>query len=271
LAAIGYGEKTLRELGLSLLQARVYLALVKLCAHSSVKATSVCSKVARQDVYRTITELRELGLVEMVIGNPSLFKAIPLQETVAILMKKKNQRTQVLMAEAKELFNYFAKNKETGINQENHQFILVPKKEVLRSRIKKTIEGAKESILISTPWRESTQWLYTLHESWQFALNKGVKIRWITEKQASPCFADEITRSLIIHPNFTLRTDAASLKTRFGIYDDKEAFITVLDAPNAGGSPALWSNNPAILFILKDYFEIKWTQTADYKLDNLIV
>ncbi len=271
MAAIGYGEKTLRELGLSLLQARVYLALVKLCTHSTVKATSVCSKVARQDVYRTITELRELGLVEMVIGNPALFKAIPLQETVTILMEKKNQRTQVLIKEANELLNYFAKNKETEIDQENHQFILVPKKEVLISRIKKTIEGAKESILISTPWRESTQWLFTLHESWQLALNKGVKIRWITEKQATPCLADEITRSLIRHPNLNLRTDAAPLKARFGIYDDKEAFITVLNAPNAWGSPALWSNNQAILFILKDYFEIKWALTADYKSDNLIV
>jgi sugar-specific transcriptional regulator TrmB len=100
---MGYGEKTLRELGLSLLQARVYLALLKLGTHSSIKATSACSKVARQDVYRTIAELRELGLVEMVIANLTLFRAIPLQETVAILMEKKNQRTQVLMEEVTEL------------------------------------------------------------------------------------------------------------------------------------------------------------------------
>jgi sugar-specific transcriptional regulator TrmB len=92
LAVIGYGEKTLRELGLSLLQAKVYLALVKLGTHSTVKAISICSKVARQDVYRTITELREFGLVEMVIGNPALFRAIPLQETVSILMEKKKPK-----------------------------------------------------------------------------------------------------------------------------------------------------------------------------------
>jgi sugar-specific transcriptional regulator TrmB len=266
-----YGEKTLRELGLSLLQARVYLALLKLGTHSTVKAISFCSKVARQDVYRTITELREFGLVEMVIGNPALFRAIPLQETVSILMEKKNQRTQVLMEEVTKLFNYFAKNKETDLDQENHQFILVPKKEGLVSRIKKTIEGAKESILIFSPWRESTQWLFTLHESWQLALDKGVKIRWITEKQAFPSLADEISYNLVKNPNFTLKNDAASLKARFGIYDDKEIFITVLDTPNAWESPALWSNNPAIIYILKDYFETKWALTDIYNLDNLIV
>jgi sugar-specific transcriptional regulator TrmB len=268
---MGYGEKTLRELGLSLLQARVYLALLKLEAYSTAKAISICSKVARQDVYRTITELRELGLVEMVIVNPALFRAIPLQETVAILIEKKNQRTQVLMEEVTELSNYFAKNKETGPDQENHQFILVPKKESHVNRVKKTIEGTKESILIFTPWRESTQWLFNLHESWHLALNKGVKIRWITEKQASPSLADAITYNLVKNPNFTLKTDAAFLKARFGIYDDKEIFITVLDAPNAWESPALWSNNPAIIYILKDYFETKWALIADCNLDNLIV
>ena len=271
MAVTGYGEKTLRELGLSLLQAKTYLALVKLDTYSNVKAISVFSKVARQDVYRTIEELRELGLVEMVIGNPALFRAISLQETVAILMEKKNQRTQVLIGEVAELFNYFAKNKEIGIDQENHQFILVPKKEALVSRIKKTIEGAKESILISSPWRESTQWLFTLHESWQLALKKGVKIRWITEKQTSPFLNDEITCRIIKDPNFTLRTDPVSLKTRFGVYDDQEIFITVLSAPNAWESPALWSNNPAITYLLKDYFETKWTLTEDCKLDSLIV
>jgi len=267
---MGFGEKTLRELGVSLLQARVYLALLKLGAYSNVKGISVFSRVARQDVYRTMTELRELGLVEMVIGSPALFKAIPLQETVAILMEKKNQRSQVLMEEVTELFNHFDNINETRLNQENHQFILVPKKEALVNKIKKTIEGAKESIRISAPWRETTQWLFTLHESWQLALDKGVKIHWITEKQAAPCLTDEVTRSLIKNPNFMLRRDSTSVKARFAIYDDKEVSIIILSPTNPGGSPALWSNNPAMLFILKDYFETKWALTADNNLDKLI-
>ncbi len=266
-----HGEKILRELGLSLLQARVYLALVKLGTHSNVKAITTYSKVARQDVYRTITELRELGLVEMVIGNPALFKAIALQETTAILMERKNQRTQVLMEEVTELFSHFAQNRSTGFQEESHQFIIVPKKEVLVSRIKKTIEAANESILISAPWRETSQWLFKLHESWQHALNKGVKIRWITEKQSNVLLLDEVAESIIRDPNFTLRTDVVALKARFGIYDDKGSYITILNTPNATESPALWSNNPAIVYILKDYFETKWELTTEYIFDKLIL
>lgn len=271
MAVIGHGENTLRELGLTLSQARVYLALLKLGTHSNVKALSVHSKVARQDVYRTINELRELGLVEMVIANPALYWAIPLQETVSILMERKNQRTQVLMEEATELFEHYAKNTPIGFDPENHQFVLVPKKDVLVRRIKKVVESAHESILIMTPWRESTQWLFNLHDSWEMALNKGVKIRWLTEKPETAYSFNETTRSLIKHNNFTLRTNLASLNARFGIYDDKEAFVTVLNTTNATESPALWTNNTAVTFILRDYFETKWELTADYNLDKLII
>lgn len=265
-----FGEKTLRELGISLLQARVYLALLKLGTYSNVRAISVFSKVARQDVYRTITELRELGLVEMVIGSPALFRAIPLKETVAILIEKRNRRAQVLTEEVTELLSHFNDNNETKLNPENHQFILVPKKEALVNKIKKTIEGANESILISASWRETTQWLFTLHESWQLALDKGVKIRWITEKQAAPSLTDEVARTLIKNPNFTLKMHETSVKGRFAIYDDNEVSIIILSATNTGGAPALWSNNPAMVLILKDYFETKWKLTSDCYIDNLI-
>ncbi len=107
------GEKTLRELGLTSSQARVYLTLVKLGNYSTVKTINDFSKVARQDVYRTLTELRDFSLVEMVIGNPAMFRAIPLQETITILVERKNQKTCVLMAEATKLLSLLSKEKET--------------------------------------------------------------------------------------------------------------------------------------------------------------
>ncbi len=270
MASVELGEKTLRELGLTLSQARVYLALVRLSRYSTVKAVSVFSKVARQDVYRTLTELRELSLVEMVIGNPALFMAIPLQETIAIMMERKNQRTHELLAEASELIKVFALNENSRFHQENHQFILIPKKEVLIFRIQKAIESAQESILIISPWRELTQWLFNLNESWEQALKRGVKVKWITEIQKDQQLVAEITRALIRDPNFTLRTEPTSSMSRFGIYDGKEVFVTVSSTPNSTESPALWTKNPAITFILKDYFEIKWQLSAQYNLNKLI-
>ena len=271
MASIENGEKTLRELGLTLPQARVYLALVKLGTHSSVKAISTYSKVARQDVYRTLTELRELSLVEMIIGNPASFKAVPLQQSATFLMERKNQKIRVLMAEATELFALLAKEKEAKTHQENYQFVLIPKREVIISRMKKAIEASKKNILVITPWRELPQWLFILHESWQQALDKGVEVKWITEKKVAPCLLNEITRTLLKNPNFKLRTESKTSKARFAIYDGKEVFITVLSSTNAAAeSPALWTNNPVLIYILKDYFDTKWQLISDDDVNEVI-
>jgi sugar-specific transcriptional regulator TrmB len=270
LALADLGEKTLRELGLSLSQSKIYLALVKLGKPSNAKEVSIFSKVARQDVYRTLTELRELSLVEMVIGNPALFRAIPLQETISILMERKDQRIRELLDEAHELFKLFDANEASMLQQENHQFVLIPKKEILIRRIKKVIEGTQESILIVLPWRELTQWLFILHESWERALKRGVKVQWITEKQDDLRMVTEITRVLIKYPNFTIRTASTDSVSRFGIYDGKEVFITISSKTNSVESPALWTNNTAVTFIIKDYFEIKWQLSARCKLDKLM-
>jgi len=87
--AFEQGEKTLRELGLTSSQARVYLTLIKTGDPATVKTLNTISKVARQDLYRILTELRELSLVEMVIGNPTMFRAIPLPEAITILVERK--------------------------------------------------------------------------------------------------------------------------------------------------------------------------------------
>ncbi len=259
-----HGEKTLRELGLTFSQARVYLALVKLGTHSTVKAVSVFSNVARQDVYRTLKELGDLSLVEMVIGNPAMFKAIPFQETIAILMERQNQKTRALQAEAAELFKLLAKEKKVGVCQDNHQFVLIPKKEVLTHRITKAIEAAQENVVVIAPWRDLHHFLFRLHESWKQALNRGVEVQGIIEKQDEIHLLTEGTRALIGHPNFKLRMEPSFSNARFAVYDDNELFISILDTPNASDSPALWTNNPVLIRTLKDYFWIKWELTEEY-------
>ena len=89
-------------------------------------------------------------------------------------------------------------------------------------------------------------------------------------KQKDQLLVTEITRALIKDPNLKLRTEQTSSMSRFGIYDGKEVFITVSSAPNATESPALWTNNPAITFILKDYFEIKWQHSEQCNLNKLV-
>jgi hypothetical protein len=52
-----------------------------------------------------------------------------------------------------------------------------------------------------------------------------------------------------------------------GIYDQKEAFIVENPKVGLSDSPALWTNNPSLISLAKDYFEILWiTASKDPKL-----
>ncbi len=274
LAFTANGEKTLRELGLTLAQARVYLALAKLGNRSTVKDVSVFSKVARQDVYRTLNELQELSLVEMVVGNPTSFRAIQLQEAITILMDRKNQQTHALMAEAAELCKFFPAQKEDVVQQESHQFVLIPKKEVLIRRAQKFIDSSENTILVYGSWRVLNQLIFALHDSWKQALNRGVLVRWIIEEQgetpAESNALSKIMQTLVKGGNLKVKKERTSLTVKFSVYDNRELFISIQNTPNAIDSPVLWTNNPAFVSLLKDYFEMKWQLSEDYDYDRIV-
>lgn len=209
-----HGEKILRELGLTFSQARLYIALVRLGDQATVNTVSNFSNVARQDVYSILAELQKLSLVEMIIGNPKMFKAIPMQETVSILINRRNRETNALLSEATELLGRLPEKAEATIQQDNRQFVLIPAKEVLVHRVENAIEIAQKSILVITPRKELTQWLLILDKFWNQALKRGVNIQWITEKQENANSNPESIKAFLNNPHFKLKTMLNPLKKK---------------------------------------------------------
>ena len=87
--------QTLVNLELTVLQAKVYLALVKL-GTSTGRTTAKAAKVASQDVYRVLTELQEKGLVEKIIAKPNKYRPIPLKDGLSMLLQRRNKQTAEL-------------------------------------------------------------------------------------------------------------------------------------------------------------------------------
>ena len=74
-------QETLVGLGLSAAQAKVYLAIYK---SGKAKASAICksSGIVRQDLYRIIDSLQEVGLIEKVITFPAEYSALPVADTI---------------------------------------------------------------------------------------------------------------------------------------------------------------------------------------------
>jgi sugar-specific transcriptional regulator TrmB len=77
--------------GLTSLQSRVYLALIKE-GKSNVTKISEVSDIDKSNVYRALKDLEKLELIETQIGPSKIYKPVPLSICLSILLKKKERR-----------------------------------------------------------------------------------------------------------------------------------------------------------------------------------
>ena len=79
-------------LGLSLNQARVYLAVLKL-EKTTVAQVAKYSKVRREDVYRILPSLEKMGLIERLLGKPTEIRATPISDALSLLVSEEKNKS----------------------------------------------------------------------------------------------------------------------------------------------------------------------------------
>lgn len=262
-----HGETILRELGLTFSQAKVYIALIRIRKDATVNEISIFSNIARQDIYRILGELQRIGIIEKIVATPTLFKAIPAKEAASVLIDRRNRKTLVLQKESIEVFNHFPENASSTMQPRGQQFILIPRGEVLFHRIERAIKATTKTIWAITPWREFTQWSFSMGELYKSAVERGATIRWITETPQDSDSPLQTAPILLDNPSFKLRTTSASSEERLGVYDSREMFIATTKDPNAAESPALWTNSPTVVTVVENYFRMKWDMTKEYHVN----
>lgn len=100
--------KTLTRFGFTENQAKVYLTIVQL-GLAPVGSISRISGVRREEVYRILPKLEQMGLVEKILSTPIKLKAIPLEDAFSILVRQRqdevNRQLSDLASRAKEFLS----------------------------------------------------------------------------------------------------------------------------------------------------------------------
>jgi sugar-specific transcriptional regulator TrmB len=99
-------------LGLTSRQSKIYLAIAGL-EMATAKTISTVSGVRRENVYRIIPQLQEIGLIEKIIDTPIKFRAIEIKDAVLILLNQRIKQTDKLQKEAKIVIKNFKKKRRT--------------------------------------------------------------------------------------------------------------------------------------------------------------
>jgi sugar-specific transcriptional regulator TrmB len=251
--------QTLTHLGLTSVQARVYLALAK---YGPLKISSISkqSKVARPDVYRTLNVLNELGLVERIVETPVQFQAIPAEKCIELLLFKKTQEYDNLKKETEVLKNSFKlRGEPEEIQTSASRFLLIPQKAMVIKLQKEAIEASQKSIQTILSWKRFYHGVGEIFAaSINNALSRKIEIKFLIEKPPTEELTEkafEFCRKRTCKIRFLDKTPEAIV----GVYDSKKIMILVdpmVDYP--GASPALWTDNQSVVSLVKDYFETKW-------------
>ncbi len=258
-------------LGLTLIQARVYLALVE-SGPSRISTISKTSKVARPDVYRTLSKLQQLGLVEKIIETPLEYRAIPMNEGISLLLETKTQQYEKIRSEAKILLSTAKIEKANRKKKiKTPQFVLIPEGRTVIERIRTAIEQAQLSIDLVLSWKRFSRGIAsTFAESIESAWAKKVKVRFIIESPLESKTSKQLIQYCREKPFCQIRFARGYPQTIFSIYDKKKIFIIARSKTDLPGSPALWSNNSSLIALADDYFEKLWfTAIENCHLDPL--
>ena len=259
--------KTLLHLGLSGSQAKVYLALVTL-GKANGRTIWKCSGVARQDIYRVLSELQEKGLIEKTISKPTEFKGAPIQEGLEILLMRKNKEYEEIEKKTRNLILKLKTNQEdTATSEEDSQFYLVPSKEASLQRIKKCIATAEESIDIGTSWRKFLQLTSTQMDDLVKALSRGVKYRWVITKPDEGVIVPKMVQNCMEKLSCEFRyAFLSSPEATVAVFDKKEVLVaTEAKKPFYLDSAMLWSNNASFVTAMQHYFDLIWDKTEGAK------
>ncbi len=264
---------TLVELGLTDLEAKVYLALIQL---GESKAAEICklSKVTRTDIYRVLSELAERGLVEKTITKPLIFIATPLRAGIRLLLERRDKKTTDLKIKVEKIINLAEKQRTTQNLLKNFKIIEIPNR---GSIIKEDIELNRvnwQNMDVVTLRGRFVRWVHLNRKSIDEILSKGVRIRVIVSSMKTSqsllkqCL--DYSNELCKKPMFQVKYVFTQAPALISLYDNKSLRMALKPSPfNVGGEgPDLYSDHPSLIGMARTYFECLWSSAKTIRAEE---
>ena len=257
----------LKQLGLTPSQATIYFTLCQ-SEEASAGAISRATKIHRSNVYRIITSLHSLGLVErrMETGK-NLFSAMSLKQGIQLLLIRKETEYRETLIGARKTIEQLNEPKKTVLTESGERFDIIPKGKANLMAFLRNLEQASSSIDDVIAWKGFEHALNNSLNCYKKALKRGIKIRYITD------FPEAKDKNVIMILNqieklqeigsFEVRSITNCPLCVFAIFDRKKACICTFPIPNPIDTPALWSNNMTLVRLTQTYFNLLWKNTKE--------
>jgi sugar-specific transcriptional regulator TrmB len=250
--------QALTALGLTNLQARVYLSLTK-AGMATAKITAKDADIPRQEVYRVISELERLGLIQKIISNPTRYKSVRIEDAVDILLGRKQKENIDSADRAKKLCLRYKSYESLTSKEEDIHYILIPPREAFIRKSKELYERTKRCIEVYTSIERARVALGLFENDYKKVLSRGVDVRYLigkTKEQKEEIAKEKWMENQLFHLRFIQVTP--ELLSPLIIFDRSELLLVTTEKEKVFQSQCLWTNNPLLVELLLNYFDVLW-------------
>ncbi len=250
--------EVLISLGLTASQAKVYLSLIQK-GPSKVALIAQTSKIYREHLYQILKALEQKGLVEKQLDSATIYRAVPLDEALPMLVKNKRQEVSLLESQVDSLVSAYERPPPPNLSAAKPELIVTSNTKRVLNRLEFYFNNATEKIDIVQTWDRFSYFL-DRHESTMKKIRpKKIKVRHIveappTENDARKAFS----RKIFASENYQIRISTAPSGNYF-IVDDKVVCVSAKDDWQSHGESAmLFSNYSGFLRAFRNNFELSW-------------
>jgi sugar-specific transcriptional regulator TrmB len=249
-------------LGLTLNQAKVYLAILKL-EKTTVGQIAKFSKVYREDVYRILPTLEHMGLIERLLGKPTEIRATPISDALSFLVSEEEDKFDERLKGMKGIVQRLSlKDWKQPLSKEENIFILIAEKKAILAKTSGLIRNSRKEVALIADKARIIPVLSQFSDECKQAIKNGALIRLIFEGENPDSLLKEKVTKLIGCISVQVKFSHEPLN-HFIMSDDKEALITTSKQSGLGESPSLWTNNSNLIGVLRTGFESDWEKAED--------
>ena len=256
--------RVMNRAGLTIMQAKIYLSLLKL-NKASIKEIAKEAKIDRSNCYRTISFLQNLGLVTMIVGRPNIYVGTPFKNGVAILLEQQKKNYEEVQEATAKLVDRFDNEMAEDELVKGEKFTIIPKKARFINKAIKGISNSQRSIKCISSFKRFSQALNYSFEAHKAALNRGVLEQTIIDKPKIGQKIPQSLQNLMKYPNFEIRYLVSLPEALGSCVDNKHVGILVEPKQNVTESDMLSSMHPSLIAMFNEYFKNLWTIATDLK------
>ncbi len=249
----------LGNLGLTTLQAEVYITLARL-NEATIKTISTVTKIDRANVYRVITRLQEIYLVQKILASPTVFRALPVNEGIKMLLERKEKQDKIIKTQTNALLKKYEHNKVDTPYCEGCEFALIPIGKFTQRKVDEMVNSNRITHDIIIYWRDFDAQTNDVVDRWRKLLERGIKLRiivYLEKNQSLPRKVQLLKR----YSEFQIRKTPNPPRATISLIDRDQTLVSVTPTLLSEEKPGLWTNNQGLVGILCDYFDSIWHQS----------